>query len=181
MTLHTEYLVDNIGLLHNGIEAIATMGSDLYAGRAGTPGVSPIGGHFRHVFDHYHAFLDGLPAGQVNYDARERDVRVEQDASRATGVAEDLARSIGTIAADDLNSPIRVSANQLVEGKSVTDWTGSTVQRELMYLLSHTVHHYAIISLLALQSGVKLDAEFGVAPSTLAYRRQRTACAPSAG
>ena len=106
---------------------------------------------------------------------------MEQDAAQATRVAQDLARSIGDIAATDLSSPIQVSANLLVEGKSVTNWTGSTVQRELMYVLSHTVHHYAIISLLALQSGVKLDAEFGVAPSTLAYRRQRTACAPSAG
>ena len=59
------------------------------------------------------------------------------------------------------------------------DWTASTVGRELAYLLSHTIHHYALIRLLAYDHGVRLDAEFGVAPSTLKHRDQDAArCAP---
>jgi hypothetical protein len=181
MTTHTEYITDNVGLLDSGIEAIAMMGSELYARPVGLSGGSPVGAHFRHVFDHYQAFIDGLPALRVDYDARERDTRIEQDAARAGHTARKLAGSITDIATGDLDSPIQVSANLLVEGESTIDWTASTVQRELMYLLSHTVHHYAIIRLLAAQLGVTLDDEFGVAPSTLAYRRHHAACAPSAG
>jgi len=185
MIVHTEYISDNVGLLEDGVAAIALLGGgpDLYANLDDRPGVSPIGAHFRHVFDHYRALLDGLPGRQVNYNARERDVRVEQQASLAADVAQQLARSIGELSTDDLRLPIHVSANLIVEGAAVTDWVQSTVQRELMYLLSHTVHHYAIINLLAAQSGVELDATFGVAPSTRAYRRQvgSAACAPSAG
>jgi hypothetical protein len=43
------------------------------------------------------------------------------------------------------------------------------VARELQFLQSHTVHHYAVIHLMLLQQGIRPDPEFGVAPSTLRH------------
>jgi hypothetical protein len=36
--------------------------------------------------------------------------------------------------------------------------------------VSHTVHHYALVKLLLEDAGVDAGAEFGVAPSSLAYQ-----------
>jgi hypothetical protein len=57
-------------------------------------------------------------------------------------------------------------------------WTHSSARRELQFLLSHTVHHYALIAMICRQYGVGVEEDFGVAPSTLKYRRQMAqACA----
>lgn len=54
----------------------------------------------------------------------------------------------------------------------------STVARELLFVVSHTVHHNAIIGAIAALLGVRTPERFGYAPSTIAYLR-RGACAPS--
>ena len=181
MTDQPGYLTDNVDLIHQGIDAIRLLGTDRYGGQRGPRDVSPPGGHFRHVFDHYRAFLEGLPIGRIDYDARQRDPRIEHDIDLAIETANTLAESIEQIPNDRLIQNVEVSANVIVDGRSGVDWTSTTVQRELMYLLSHTVHHYAIIRLVAAQTGLELDPDFGVAPSTLAHRRLHQACAPSAG
>ena len=181
MTQQTGHIADNIDLIRQGVVAIAVVGPDAYRGGPDSETVSPVGAHFRHVLDHYRAFLNGLSTGVLNYDVRDRDQRVETDVAVATRTAEDVIVQLEEIPGPRLPQSIQVSANVIENGKSVVDWTGSTVQRELMYLLSHTVHHYAIIRLLAKQTGVELDADFGVAPSTIAHRRLHEACAPSAG
>ncbi len=61
------------------------------------------------------------------------------------------------------------------------DWSDYTVQRDSMYLLSHTIHRYAIIPLPGTQAVVELNADWGVAASTITCRRLHQACAPSAG
>jgi hypothetical protein len=43
------------------------------------------------------------------------------------------------------------------------------VGRELQYLLSHTIHHYAIIGSILRAQGVEPGPDFGVAPSTLRH------------
>ena len=50
-------------------------------------------------------------------------------------------------------------------------WASSTIERELQFLASHTVHHFTVIALLLRLDGVEVDADFGVAPSTLHHRR----------
>jgi uncharacterized damage-inducible protein DinB len=57
----------------------------------------------------------------------------------------------------------------------------TSVDRELVFLASHTIHHMAIIGMLAEQAGVEVGAEFGVHPSTLRYlQRQARGMAESA-
>ena len=56
-------------------------------------------------------------------------------------------------------------------------WCGSTVARELRFLVSHTVHHYALIAMVLRGHGLDPGEEFGVAPSTLAYWSETAECA----
>ncbi|MBM4187475.1 MAG: hypothetical protein FJ206_09205 [Gemmatimonadetes bacterium] len=49
-------------------------------------------------------------------------------------------------------------------------WSRSTLGRELQFLVSHSVHHFALIKLLLANDGPVLPREFGVAPSTLSHQ-----------
>jgi len=49
-------------------------------------------------------------------------------------------------------------------------WQISSFGRELAFLLSHTVHHQALIAVICRQLNVPLAAEFGVASATLRHR-----------
>jgi hypothetical protein len=46
----------------------------------------------------------------------------------------------------------------------------STAERELMGLVSHSIHHLAIIPLLAEALGHSVDQNFGKAPSTFVFK-----------
>jgi hypothetical protein len=50
--------------------------------------------------------------------------------------------------------------------------SGSTVGREIMYVVAHAVHHYALIGIMGGLMGLKLPAGFGVAPSTTKYQAE---------
>jgi hypothetical protein len=51
----------------------------------------------------------------------------------------------------------------------------SSISRELQVLSSHTVHHFALIAMTLRMHGVEMDADFGMAPSTLRYLASKTA------
>jgi hypothetical protein len=53
---------------------------------------STVGGHYRHCLDHFQSLLQGLDAGEINYDHRDRNPRIENDREFALGNAPDLAR-----------------------------------------------------------------------------------------
>jgi len=45
--------------------------------------------------------------------------------------------------------------------------------RELLYNLEHCIHHQALIRVALFQmENIKVNANFGVAPSTIEYRKQ---------
>ncbi len=49
--------------------------------------------------------------------------------------------------------------------------TGSTYGREFVYAIAHAIHHYALVSVIARLMNVELPSDFGVAPSTVVYRK----------
>ena len=69
---------------------------------------------------------------------------------------------------------MRTEADTLAPGEP--EWSTSSVRRELLFLLSHTVHHNALVKELLRARGHALADDFGVAPSTLEHRA-RLACA----
>lgn len=68
---------------------------------------------------------------------------------------------------------MRVTLRSVAGSGSEPDWSDSSVKRELQFLVSHTVHHYALIKELLRREGFDPGAEFGVAPSTLQARDQQ--------
>jgi hypothetical protein len=135
-----------------------------------------IGLHVRHVLDHLQAFHTGLATGLVTYDRRERGTAMETDCQAAVAQCRALAAQFAALAPARGLQPLQVEAVLAPDQPPVV--VASTAAREAVFLLSHTVHHQALIALLASHYGHRLPAAFAYAPSTLAWL-QRSPCAPS--
>ena len=131
---------------------------------------SPVGAQLRHVIEHYQSFVAGLPSRAIDYDARPRDAAIEASRHRAAAVLRELIVHLATIEALPLETPVLVKMECVPEA-AAPNWAASSVGRELQFLVSHSIHHYALIKLLLAGDGIGLDADFGLAPSTLSYGR----------
>ena len=89
------------------------------------------------------------------------------------GFATDLSR----LPTDLAERQVRVTLRSVAGDEELPDWSQSSLQRELQFLVSHSVHHYALIRELLRQSGFDAGEGFGVAPSTLAALGATPACA----
>ena len=124
---------------------------------------STIGMHFRHNLDHYRCFLQGLDSGCIDYAARRRDARLEQDRSYALSEISKIRRTIKILLPPAGDIDLFIARD---DGKGVA---ATSIIRELEFLLSHTVHHYAIVAILCRLQGIEVNDGFGVAPSTLRH------------
>ncbi len=186
----------NCAYVRRAAGLVAELDDRVYA--ATGPGYEngPVGTQVRHIVDYYECFLTGITTGHVDYDRRQRDPHVETDRrvaiarletiagrlagliDRPTGLAgaddEANARAkAGAVAGNTAGEPgtasLTVSAD--VVGESATA-APSSPERELQFLMSHTIHHFAVIALVLTAQEVDVDGELGVAPSTLRFWTQ---------
>lgn len=127
-----------------------------------------IGPHLRHCHDHHVCFLRGLRSGVIEYDARDRDVRVETDPDYFREVTRHAMDQLAAIPPSELPNPVKVA--QISGPGAVVVTVESTVERELLFLSGHTIHHLAIISQIAKEQGFTVSQDLSVAFSTAAYR-----------
>jgi len=127
-----------------------------------------IGAHTRHVHDHFDAFFLGCEHGTLDYNRRTRNSPAETDLQLCL---REHRRIIGTLKnqaphCSDLRviSEIDCRTSRNIE-------LASTVDRELLYLINHTIHHVALISLKLSQHGIAVPPHLGLAPGTASYRR----------
>lgn len=145
-----------------------------YARRPGGALGGGVGGHVRHNLDHVGALLAGLAAGRLDYDRRERGTPVETDRGAALAMIRRLVAVLGGLPRAGRNDPLRLTALVSPDLPPVEVWT--TAGRELGFVLSHTVHHNALIAVIADAVGAAVPDGFGYAPATVAHRRA-VACA----
>ena len=158
----------NAQLLHDGAVVLGGVDPGLFAGGGARAGA--VGAQLRHCLDFYDAFLAGTRTHRIDYDARERDVHTETD--RAFALAR-IARTEAQLRALDAASlPDRLYVRVGGEVGVESHWADSSPERELDVLLSHTVHHWALIAAALRHAGHDVPAEFGVAPSTLRARKE---------
>ncbi|MEM1449275.1 MAG: DinB family protein [Planctomycetota bacterium] len=171
---------DNLTVLRQGHDLVRVLDEGAYAQNAPSLALSGVGPHLRHVVDFYQRFLTALETApddagpysiRIDYDARDRDPRVETDPVHALSV---LERTIGRLRAVPDHSAARAGTTLQVRSDG-SPWIDSTVARELQSLVSHTVHHYALIAIAVRSQGGAPDPEFGVAPSTLRHWSEQKA------
>jgi uncharacterized damage-inducible protein DinB len=168
---------DNIGYLQQGVDLLGRLSDEDYVRASKATYGSGIGGHMRHCIDHYTNFLAGLPSSRIDYDARQRDPRIEKERALAVEKMREIARSLEALRAKGGDAELAVKMDCGDDSDEASWWSQSTVRRELQFLISHTVHHYALIGMILKFQGKDPGPDFGIAPSTLRYNQSRAACA----
>jgi hypothetical protein len=154
-------------ILAQGESLLRTISAENYSRRVPIAFNASIGAHYRHCLNHFTSLLNGIEASEVNYDHRERDERVESVPQIALELTQRLRSELDRLPLVLLNFPVRVRCSvSYVQGNTTP--TQSTIGRELVYAITHAIHHFALISILARLMESALPEHFGVAPSTLA-------------
>lgn len=162
----------NLACLQQGIDLLESLPEGTYACPCPDLFGSSIGGHMRHHLDHYSAFIRNLAAGEIDYDARERESAIESNPQVAIALMRRLIAEIGTFGEADLDRTLRIR----MDDGGDSSWSATSLRRELQFLLSHTIHHYALIVAIATRFGIcRFPENFGIAPSTLHYHEARGA------
>ncbi len=130
---------------------------------------SGIGGHVRHVADHFRAFEKGLMRGVINYNTRRRESALERDADLGLAEIRDLREKLQYVDVSFQSVTVESEVSCLQQDSRRCE---STFDRELVYLIYHTIHHVAYAALLLKQIGLTPDAMIGNAPATATYLRQ---------
>jgi hypothetical protein len=123
---------------------------------------SSIGEHARHIIELFQCLESQYESGIVNYDLRERNSKIQTNTDFA--IAQIVAIQ------NNLNKENKnIVLHQRIDGNEIR--TESNYHRELLYNFEHCIHHQALIKVAVLQfSTIALDANFGVARSTIEYR-----------
>jgi uncharacterized damage-inducible protein DinB len=129
-----------------------------------------IGQHVRHVLDHYRAFTNGIDHRCVDYNFRTRDSAEEQDACFAESNIDTLIQWLEAFNVPSEEISV-ISEISLLEQQS--EVLTSNAERELLYLINHSIHHMAYASLLANAKGVFVPREIGLAPGTASFERNQ--------
>lgn len=154
---------------------VDSLGDAQYADSA-VPGVSgSVGGHVRHCLDHVRALEHAIECGVVDYDSRQRDGLVETDRTLAWSLLLSARRRVSAVPASVLARPV-VVRTRMHAGMAPVEVL-STLEREVSFVIAHTIHHCATIAVLAGVTAERLPERFGIAPST-PVETVRPVCAP---
>lgn len=156
-------LLLNAALLRQGAAIARSLPAELFTWTLPLLPGGTLGKHLRHVAEFYEAFLDGVSAGRIDYESRRRDVAFESSPGEAARRLEALAGRLEAL--DDAAFDRAIVA----WGDGSTRDAHSSLGREIDALLSHTIHHYALVAVFLRSFGIEPPAEFGVAPSTLRH------------
>jgi len=121
-----------------------------------------IGYHTRHVLEHLQCIIDQSSSGVVNYGLRQRRTEIEKDKSRALEAIDQLMYDLPTVTFEkDLMLEISFDDNP-----EDYFYVKSSIERELIYNLEHTIHHNSLILqvLSEMDPQFEMPEAFGVKP-----------------
>lgn len=179
------FISANCDLLRQLSEVLGRIDCDNYGLHHDKIFDSSVGGHVRHILDHYENFVTALFGSypieatdtelafcdrpMVNYDRRLREREIELNPAVADAR---IAQMIEILEVKMPRSDIELDIILQIDLAPDTALQSSTLARELSFLYSHTVHHMAILSYIFKATEVEgLPHDFGIAPSTISFRR----------
>jgi len=127
--------------------AVLNQASSLVAAHQ-TPGAPdyayPVGAHLRHVIEHYEALILPSEPGAVDYDQRPRDRELATRTSVARARLRLLLRRLAEWTEASLEAPLQVRGLGGLAG-DFHFAVHSSIGRELVFVASHAIHHYALL------------------------------------
>lgn len=150
--------------LSENIELLRQLTNDEFTQQNPELSNATIGEHMRHIIELFGCLLENYDYGLINYDDRKRDILLQTDKNEAITILEKYILELVKP-----NKPLSLTHNCF----SPIELLQTNYFRELIYNLEHSIHHQALIKV-ALHSlpHIKIPSSFGVAPSTLEYRKQ---------
>lgn len=162
-------------VFRQGAALLSELRDDLFAGAESAPPTNgTVGQHFRHCLEFATCFLTGLPDRKINYHNRARDLRTEIERPYCRWQFLTNARVFAAFPATWQDNRLLVKPELVGVPGAAALWCQSSIERELDFIQSHTIHHYALIAAKLRAAGFPVPTEFGVAPSTLAYWQTAT-------
>jgi hypothetical protein len=157
----------NAAVLNQALDLVATHQ------KPGAPDYAyPVGAHLRHVIEHYEALILPIEPGVVDYDQRPRDRELATRPAVARMRLRLLLRRLTEWTDASLETPLQVRGLGGLAG-DFHFAVDSSVGRELVFVASHAIHHYALLQPHCTRHGISISAEFGRAPATVAHERAR--------
>ena len=163
---HTSLIASNVAAIDDGFDLLSSIEQSHYIQSCQPAFQSTIGAHFRHTLEHYRCFFTQLTAAELCYDSRQREQLLEQDIEHAKSACLEIRQCLLDTDFDQLPQQFKLADSQL--GTPVT----TTLQRELLFLQLHTMHHYAMIGAMVRLLGLSTSADFGVAVATRNYVKE---------
>ena len=125
---------------------------------------STIGEHTRHIIEMFQCLDSQYDSKIINYDLRKRDYTIQTNTVAAQNAIETILNRL-----EKPNKDLEL--HQTIEGEAIR--ISTNYYRELIYNLEHCIHHQALIKVGLLQlEHISIDDNFGVARSTIEYRKQ---------
>ncbi|OJA18804.1 hypothetical protein AZE42_00841 [Rhizopogon vesiculosus] len=169
------------------VENILTSDEQLTIQSKFLPG-STIGKHLRHARDHFILLIEcvsGPTPYILSYDTRSRNTPMESSLSEAREAFQDvISRIEEVVPTASLDLPLTLNAVtpfmqsfETTFGREVrieNDDRWSThpalFSMQLWFAGLHAVHHWSMVRVIAGELDIKLQDDFGFAPSTLVYK-----------
>ena len=129
-----------------------------------------IGQHMRHIIDHFSSLKRGLESHQVDYNHRSRQSDTETSLPIAISQLQQIKAWVLSLNEAQLAKPLNVISDINVQ-TSHDGSVESTTARELVFCVSHAIHHFAQVKIIRQLQGAQVDVNFGVAPATIAYQQ----------
>ena len=160
-----------IETLNQGETLLGEISDDIYVQKMPAAFNASMGGHYRHCLDHFRSLLEAIHSDELDYDHRERDTLIEKDRFAALNATRFLRESYERLSGICLNRTVvvRCKTSYAASGSQISE---SSFGREIMYVVAHAVHHYALMGVMGGLLGLKMPPGFGVAPSTLKHQAQ---------
>jgi len=130
---------------------------------------SSIGTHIRHIVDHFLALKEACGSSDINYNKRNRHNDIEHSPLAAIKEFKSITVWLNQTCSNQLlNQRVTVLTEiDISETKSTS--CESTLERELVFVASHAIHHYALIRIIRKMQGKDLPEYFGYAPATITH------------
>jgi hypothetical protein len=158
-------------VLAQGERLLQTLSDSQYAGKIPEAADASIGAHYRHSLEHFQLMFEAVQQTDIDYDRRARDGALENERQLALSLTRDFRHAGRFLNPAQLERVIEARC-QTSYNDTATTSASSTFGREVMYAVSHAMHHYALIALICRLRKIPLPQNFGMAPSTLRYQRQ---------
>lgn len=158
---------DAVVCLNQGVELLRSLTDEQYVSTLPPMFVSGLGAHVRHIIDHVDCLLDGLSDGRIDYDCRRREARAERDRGFAIDQLVQRMDRLSTLRDPGRDTSLAVNMDT---GGGAVQWASSSLTRELQFVISHTIHHYALMAAILVHTGLPVPTDFGISPSTLRHR-----------